>query len=145
MAKKYDAAAVTAKQIRRAQAATQDYQAGVSGVTESPTAAAAKKKDKLKAGFNAAVDSGKWEAGLASVSLDDWKAMTLKKGGERYATGVADSQQKTQDFHEQFSAFLAQHMSTIDAMPDTTQEQRLAKMMANARGIANFKRVRRRR
>lgn len=145
MAKKYDAAAVTAKQIRRAQGATTDYVAGVEAVDVSPTAQAAKKKDKMRAGINAAIDSGKWEEGLASVSLEDWKAAAVKKGGDRYASGVADSEAKTRAFHEEFSAFMVGHKAKIDAMPDTTQEQRMAKMLANAKGIAGFKRTRRRR
>lgn len=145
MAKPYDPTKVTEKQIRRAQAATTDYTAGVQAVTESPTAKAAKKIDKMRAGFNAAIDSGKVADGLNAVTLDDWKNATTKKGGERYASGVSDSQDKVQAFHEELSSFMGPHLQKINSMPDTTPDQRLAKMMANAQGLAKFKRTRRRR
>jgi len=59
---------VTEKHARRLKGSIEDMRAGIARVTASPTAAAAAKQDKMKAKINAAIDSGKWAAGLRSVS-----------------------------------------------------------------------------
>ena len=144
MAKGYDPGKATERQIRKAQASVTDYIDGVQGVTESPTLQASRKKEKMRAGINAALDSGKWEDGLLSVTLDSWKASTVKKGGERYASGIADSEEKTRAFHEEFSSFVGSVQDKVRQMPDTTLDQRLQRMMENARAMSRFKRTRRR-
>lgn len=136
---------IAEKQVRRSQQATDDYSKGVEGVTESPGAKAAKKKDKFRANLLAAIDSGKWADNVGAVDLDSWKRKTKAKGSARYSEGVADAADDILAFHEEFGAFLQGHMSKIDALPDTTPEQRLQKMVENARGIAKFHRTRRRR
>lgn len=136
---------IAEKQVRRSQAATEDYIRGVRAVTEAPTQKAKAKKDKLKQNFIAAVDSGKWEAGLDGTTLDDWQKATESKGGARYGSGVAESQEKIIAFHEEFQPFVEAVKKKIADMPDTTQEQRLQRMMENARSIAKFHRSRRRR
>lgn len=136
---------IAEKQVRKAQASTEDYSRGVNSVTDSPTAKAAGKKDKLKANFLRAVDSGKWEEGLLATSLEDWKRATTGKGAERYGSGVAAAMDKTVAFHEEFQPFLTGVKETIDRMPDSTPEQRIQKMVENAKAISKFKRTRRRR
>lgn len=136
---------IAEKQVRRSQGASEDYVRGVRSVTEAPTQKAKTKKDKLKANFNAAVDSGKWEAGLDSVSLDDWQRATETKGSARYGAGVAEAADKIAAFHEEFQPFLEGVKKKVADMPDTTMEQRLQRMMENARSIAKFARTRRRR
>lgn len=133
------------KQISRVQAASGDYTAGVNAVTQSPMQRAKAKKDKLKANFLAAVDSGKWEAGLDSVSLEDWKKQSTEVGAARLGAGVEAARAKIVAFQEEIAPFRARVQAEIAAMPDTTLEQRLAKMTANARKMAEFKRTRRRR
>lgn len=141
----YDPARAAEKQIRRAQTAATDYVAGVRAVKESPTSKAKRKKDKYRNGVLAALDSGKWEAGLDSVSLQEWQEAAAKKGGDRYAAGVEAAAGKIQQFHAEFAAFMSSHQPRIDAMPDSTPEQRIAKMVENAKGMAKFQRLRARR
>ncbi|MGH9459890.1 MAG: hypothetical protein ACRD1X_01640 [Vicinamibacteria bacterium] len=136
---------IAEKQVRKSQAATEDYVRGVEAVTEAPGVRAVKKKDKLKANFAKAIDSGKWEENTLAAGLDGWKEPTRTKGAERYASGVAASLPKLEAFHDEFIPFLRSHTAKIDAMPDATVEQRLTKMRANAEGISKFKRTRRRR
>lgn len=136
---------ITDKQVRRAQEAADDYLQGAEGVTEAPGVKAVRKKDKLRANFNAAVDSGKWEENTKAVSNDEWKRSVREKGAPRYASGVEAARPDILAFHEEFQAFLNNVKKEIDAMPDTTPEQRIAKMVANARAISKFKRTRRRR
>ncbi len=136
---------IAEKQIRRAQEASGDYVAGINATTVNPMQEAKKKKDKLKANFNAAVDSGKWEAGLDSVSAEEWKRQSAEVGGARFGSGVEAARGKIVAFQEEVAPHRARIQAEVRAMPDTTPEQRLARMMANARGMAQFKRQRRRR
>lgn len=139
-----DPMAVTQKQIQKAQAATGDYTAGVQAVTASPTQAAVAKQAKMLQNLTAAVNNGKWAAGLNAVSLDDWKNATVNKGGARYAAGVAAAQDKILAFQQQWQPFVAAAAAKVNAMPDLTLEDRLNKMTAMAREAAKFQRQRRR-
>lgn len=139
------AAQIAAKQVRRAQEAASDYTQGIENVTESPMAKAIKKKDKMRANVLAAIDGGKWQAGLESIDLPTWKAKTAKLGGERYAGGVEAAADKIAAFHEEFQPFVQRVKAEVDAMPDSTPDQRIARMVANAKGLAKFTRTRRRR
>lgn len=136
---------IAEKQVRRGQAASEDYVRGVRAVTVAPTAKAKEKKEKMKAGILHALDSGKWEAGLDSVTLEDWKQTTETKGAQRYGSGIAEAEGRIAAFHAEFQPFLASVKAKIDAMPDATAEQRIQRMVANAREIAKFQRTRRRR
>ncbi len=133
------------KQIRRAQEASQDYVDGVQSVTEAPGARAVRKKEKLRAAFNAAIDSGKWAENTAAVSKDEWIETTVKKGGARYAAGVEEARGRIEAFQQEFQAFVSKAKAELDAMPDATPEQREQKMLANVRKMRQFKRTRRRR
>lgn len=139
------AAKIAAKQVRRAQESVNEYIEGVQSVTEAPGAKAVRKKDKLKNNFNAAVDSGKWAEATGAVTREEWVDTTVKKGGSRYASGVADSEQKIVAFQEELQQFLTSTKGEIDNMPDATPEQRDQKMLANVRRMRKFKRTRRRR
>ncbi len=141
----YDPSKAAAKQVRRAQEASGDYVDGVRGVKVSPMQKAKAKKDKLKANFNASVDSGKWEAGLDGWSLEAWADVTAKKGGERYSSGVEAAREDIAAFHAEFAQHVERVKAIIDAMPDTTPEQRIQKMVANAREMGKYTRKARRR
>ena len=67
------------KHARRLKAAVEDIRAGVERVTESPTAKAAAKQDKMIARLQEAVSSGKWAARLKAVPLEDWKSKTIRR------------------------------------------------------------------
>lgn len=136
---------IAEKQVRRAQEAAGDYLDGVRNVSESPTQKAKRKKDKLKSNFNAAVDSGKWEAGLDSVSKEEWIRLTETKGGARYASGVESASADIEAFHAEFGPIRDKIKAQADAMPDSTLEQRLARMQFVAREMAKHRRTRRRR
>lgn len=132
------------KQIRRAQAATQDFIDGVQATTKNPMERAIAKREKMKIAWLQAIDSGKWAENLGAVTVGEWKEITSKKGGARYAEGVGAAANKILQFHQQFSQFLASHMQKINSLPDTTAAERLNKMMENAKGIATFRFTRRR-
>ena len=135
---KVTAAQFVEKHSRRTKAALGDMREGVLRVTEAPGVAAAAKADKMRANLIAALDSGKWERRVASVSLEDWKGAMIDKGVNRVAAGVDAAEGKTRQFAEQLLAHQAGLMTTIDAMPDLTLEDGIARSTAMIRGMAKF-------
>lgn len=139
MARAKTAAEIVEKQIRKAAGAVQDYKDGVRSVEESPTAAAARKVDKYKAGILEAIDDGSYVDGLNSVSREEWIEKTVDKGGSNYAKGVERSRNKLMEFQEQIMPVRARVREQVRAMPNDTFDERMARMEANARGLHEFK------
>ena len=128
------------KHARRLKGATEDIRRGVQNVTESPTAKAAAKQDKMLQNLQAAVSSGKWARGLKRVTLDEWKEKTLTKGIGRIAAGVDAAHDKMVDFGTQLLDHEAGLQREIEGMPDLTLEDSISRMTAWTRGMAKFTR-----
>lgn len=130
------------KHARRLKASIEDMRAGVQRVTQSPTEAAAAKKEKFRAGINASIDNGAWERGLRRVSLDEWKDRMLTKGLGRVAAGIDAAAPKVREFAAELLPFQDRLKSTVDAMPDISLEDNISRMTSWIRGMAEFKRTR---
>ena len=130
----------TEKHARRLKGSIEDIRSGVSKVTESPTAKAAAKQDKMLAGVQAAVTSGKWAARLKAVSLDQWKEKTLNKGLGRIASGIDGAHDKVVAFAEQLLPFEASLKEQINKLPDLTLEDSVNRATAWIRGMSKFTR-----
>lgn len=138
-------AEIAAKQVQRSTAASQDYVKGIQSVTSSPMEAAAAQQDKMRQNVLASIDDGSWAAGLRAVSLQQWQAAATSKGQRNYAQGVKDAQSDILAFHQEFQPHVQQVQAQVKAMPSMSLEDNLARMVANARGMAQFKRSGRRR
>jgi hypothetical protein len=114
-------------------------QAGVNAVTESPMEKAASQQDKMLRGITAAVSSGRWAAGLRSVSLADWKTKTTTKIASSLSTGVDNAVQK----HQRFAGYLVETLNAIlpelANMPNNTIEDGINKVATLVRHMANNK------
>lgn len=136
---------IAEKQVRRAQAATQDYKNGVNAVKEAPGKKAAEAVDRYAQGIQKAIADGSYVDGCNSVSLSDWQARTVNKGAANYAPGVVAAQSVIADFHQQ----RAQAQSSIDAelssMPRGDLETNLQRAMTQMRRMGEFKFRKRRR
>jgi len=128
------------KHNRRLKAATDDMRAGVERVTESPTAKAANKADKMRANVVKAIDSGKWAAGLNRVTLDDWKGKMINKGVGRVAAGIDEAADKVEAFASELLPYQDRLKSEIDRMPDVTLEDNINRMTTFVRGMSKFTR-----
>lgn len=128
------------KWARRMSQSTQDIQNGVNRVTEAPTVKAAAKKQKMLQNLTAAVNSGKWEAGLNRVTLQDWKKAIIEKGLPRVQAGVTAAQPKVADFANKLLAYQEGLQSQIESMPDLTLQDSIARMTAWINGMAKFQR-----
>lgn len=135
---------IAKKQVRRAQAAVQDYKDGVRNTQKKPMELAKAAIPKMVAAFNEAAENGTIAAGFDSVSDADWKDMTEKKGGANYSGGVAAALPKIEEFQRQFRPALQAASRVVEAMPSSTFEERLARMDTMARELHKF-RFRRRR
>jgi len=130
-----------AKLIDRARAAAPHIADQVRKVTVAPTEAAAAKIDKMQANFNAAIADGKVARGLHRVSLGDWQKAMIEKGVPRITAGLEASRDKITEFNRQFYPFLERVQSKVAAMPDTTLEDNIQRMVTNVREISGFKRT----
>jgi hypothetical protein len=130
---------IAEKLIRNAGNAVQDYKDGVGAVTESPTAKAALKLDKLLQNLMEAINSGRMADSLNAVGLMDWIKITQEKGGANYARGIQLAKPVIIEFQRQFSPVRESVAENVRAMPNDTYEQRKARMNANADGLHAFK------
>lgn len=136
MAKNLTGAEYTDKLIRNMTNAVPDWERGVKGVTESPTAKAAAKSDKWLQKIQAS--KGKFERGLKRVSKEQWQELTLGKGRDRIASGVEAARSKIESFANDFLPFQETIRKEVAAMPDTTMEQNIAKAVAMMKGTAKY-------
>jgi len=128
------------KHSRRLKAAVEDVRRGIDRVTESPTAKAAAKQDKMLTNLTAAVSSGKWASGLKRVSLEDWKRKARDVGVNRIAAGIDAAKDKVVAFAEDLLPHIDRQRDKIKAMPDVTLDDNINRMTTFIRGMSEFKR-----
>ena len=126
------------KLVTRLGQSTEEMRRGIENVTESPTAKAAAKADKMKANLIKSIDSGKWAAGLKRISTDDWKRAMIEKGLPRVAAGAEAAKGKIVAFAEQLLPFEAALQTQVKSMPDLTIEDSINRSNAWIRGMAKF-------
>lgn len=126
------------KHARRLKESIPDIRAGIARVTESPTAKAAGKVDKMRTNLLAALDSGKWANRLKAVSLEVWKSAAIDKGVNRIASGIDGAAAKVEDFAGQLLPFQDKLKADIQRMPDVTLEDNIQRMVTQIRGMAKF-------
>ena len=128
------------KHARRLKGASEDMRRGVERVTESPTLKAAAKKDKMRAGVNAAIDSGKWERGLKRVTLEDWKGQMINVGIGRVAAGIDAAAPKVVAFAGELLPHIDRVKGELTKLPDLTLDDNINRMTTFIRGMAKFQR-----
>ena len=128
------------KHARRLKAAVDDMRKGIEGVTQSPTAKAAGKADKMRTNIVASIDSGKWAAGLNRVTLEEWKDKMINKGINRVASGIDGAAAKTTAFAAELLPHIDRGIDTVKKMPDTTLEDNISRMTTFIRHMSKFKR-----
>lgn len=116
-----------------------DIQAGIQNVKVSPTQLAAAKQDKMLARLTAAVQSGKWAAGLKAVSLQDWQNAAITKGIPRISQGAQAAQPKFSAFMAKLQPYQDSLSSTVKAMPDLTLQDSINRVTAWMTGMSKFK------
>ena len=130
----------TEKHARRLKGSIDDIRSGVQKVTESPTAKAAAKQDKMLQNLTAAVTSGKWSSRLKAVDLETWKSKVIDKGLNRIASGIDGAHDKVVAFASQLLPYEASLQDSIAKMPDLTLEDSVNRATTWIRGMSKFTR-----
>lgn len=129
------------KHARRLKGAVEDIRKGIDRVTENPCEKAAAKQDKMLTNLTAAVQSGKWAAGLKRVPLEKWKKQARDVGVNRIAAGIDAAKEKTIAFAEQLLPHIDRGQDKIKGMPDVTLDDNINRMVAFVRHMGEMKRV----
>lgn len=113
---------------------TSKITAGVQGVSVAPGQAAARQKAVYVQNVQASQD--KWARNVAAVPLATWQQAMTEKGVPRIATGASQAESKMADFFTRFLPHVDQVRRSLP--PRGTLDQNIQRMVANARGMANF-------
>lgn len=111
---------------------------GVMAVTKSPMEAAASKATQYADGVRKSVESGKWQAALRSVSLEQWKKQTAEIGTARITDGVRAAKPKMEAFLQQLLPYTERVKQTIAAMPSGTLEDSKQRMLKAMEMMSQF-------
>lgn len=139
MAVNTNAAAVAARWAQNLGAATDKIKAGIQAVTQSPTAKAAANANNYLLGVQRAVSSGKFQASLQAVSLQDWQNAMINKGLTRIASGATQAQPKMQAFMSQWLPYEAAGVAQLASTPRGTIDQNISRAVAMMRYNSQFK------
>ena len=118
--------------------ATEQITNGVNNVSTAPGVMAAKKQEKMRAGINRALDSGKWAKNVAAVPLADWKNAILTKGLQRLSSGVEGAKPKVAAFAGKLLPYLDGLQKTVGAMPDLTLQDNINRMVKHVTEMSKF-------
>ena len=129
------------KHARRLAASIEDVRKGIDRVTVNPCELAAAKQEKMLTNLTAAVNDGRWAAGLKRVSLADWKDKAKNVGAGRITGGINAAKSKVIAFAEQLLPHIDAGTARLETMPDITLEDNIARMTAFTRHMAGFKRT----
>lgn len=130
---------IAAKWAQRTQQATQAYIAGIQATTVNPMAMAAAAAPKYLQGVQDAVNSGRWQKGLARNPASYWQSQAVNKGANRLGTGASNAQPKMEAFLTKFLPVLQQNVAQVKAMPNNTFDDRMARMVQMATLNHQFK------
>jgi hypothetical protein len=94
----------------------------------------------MLAGIQEAAASGKIEAGLRRVSLEDWRSKMIEKGIPRIASGAQSAKSNVTDFWQSFLPWLESGQRKLESMPRGDLEQNIARAIEMMRHNSQFRR-----
>ena len=120
------------KWVKRASASTDEFRQGVQTPRKDWQAATVAASGSWAKGVQSAISRGAQSAGVKAAGSAKWQAKTLSKGGDRFASGVADGES---DYAKGVAPYL-QVIASTQLPPrgpkgDPANLQRVA-LMANA-------------
>lgn len=130
---------VAQKWTQNLSASTQSIQAGVQGVTVSPTQLAAANPEGYLAGIQRAVSSGKWQNKLQAVSLQQWQQAMVTKGIPRIQTGAQAGQPKMLAFMQNFLPYVQQAKQQLASTPRGSLAQNQQRMIQWSNLMSQYK------
>lgn len=131
------------KQVKRAVAAASDWEKNVQRPRRDPIkaalAASAKREQKVKE----ALEQKKWDKAMATVDEDMMYEVIRKRGASAFRTGIEDRRAKVVARAKELQPLVAALKKAIEAMPDVTDADREARLLAARRGMIEIGKKRR--
>jgi len=127
----------------RMAASAAEAKEGVNAVTTAPAQQAIQAKDKYIANVNRAFNEGRYESGLNGVTLQDWQQAMLTKGIPNMAAGAQKISPRAQRNLQDVIAFAQQVSQQIQSMPNVTEQDADARMLANVAAMRQYRAQRR--
>ena len=131
--------AVADKWAAKLGASGQAIKDGIDQVTTAPTLKAAQQVDRYVQGVQEAATSGKWQRGLQSVSLQDWKDAMTNKGLTRITSGATAAKPKFAAFMSKLLPYQDGVVKQLDSMPRGGLQENIARMVFMATKMSEFK------
>ena len=113
---------------------------GVQAMQENPAAKAAANVSTWLARINEPKTAQKYVASLGRTTLESIKKAMIEKGIPRLSQGIPGGQSKYMAFAASFYPFLQSVTDRVRAMPKATREDRIARAVAQMRGVAEYSR-----
>lgn len=136
---------VEAKMRERVSVSGKYHKKGMEDASTNPNEAALKKLDKMKARFNAAMDSGKTAAGMKEAAADHRWEGRIDKAAERWEDSSGHMTTRYMEGYDERASCIEESKSKIAHLPDVTVEQSaekskqyqiaMSKCMEKKRGI----------
>ncbi len=123
------------KLMDRSAQAGQDWVDGVSNPSRDPVQAAIKAAPKWEAKMQEAIASKKWQKKMAKVNPQDIISAAQRAGASAYTTGIQNKSEKILRAIQDLQPRISQAQAKIQAMPDVTDADREARMVANMRAM----------
>lgn len=130
-----DPAAWAEKQVARATAASGDWLKGVLSPRKNPIQAAIAANGKRKQRLAQAEQEERWLHSMERVDVDEMYHTIEAIGQQAYEQGIAARQGKITSKIGRLQPLVAALAAVLDKMPQDTDQQREAKMIAAKRGM----------
>lgn len=130
---------VGAKWLRNIQAAQPEMTAGVQRVTVAPGVSAAAKAQKWINSLQDPAVQDKWKRNVSNVSLQQWQSAMTTYGINRVSQGAQEKLPKFVTAMNSLLPFIDNLASQVRNMPDNTYADREQRMLAQVRGMRNYK------
>lgn len=136
---KLNPAEAAAKWKNRTVGAQADYVKGVRSTDKDPIQLAIASKDKWFARIQEAQANDRFAKGLGKSSKAAWAKAAEDKGGPRITQGVTSAEPRMAAFMQAFLPAQKAITDEVRSMPSTTLDQRLQRMVEQARKTAGLK------
>ena len=112
-----------------------NYSQGISMPKKDPIEAGIAAQPRYEAQMKKDEVLKRREAALKATNMTDWFNYSANIGAGRLVDGVVKREKKVDKFVRGWQPVLADHVATIDAMPDVTDSDREQRVLENLRGL----------
>jgi hypothetical protein len=132
-----DPARMTERLLRKVSGAGQDYVSGMQNPRRDPKAAALRAEGKWANRVQEAITRKAYGAGIRNYDQAEAVTIATSDGGSAYTAGVAKRAAKIARVHQRLAPLLGGVSQAIQAMPQDSDGQREARLIAARRAMIN--------